>query len=332
VNKLNYTGPKVYQEKNITLKLIERIQEAAGDGINIRYLDNSGSGECTLHPDFGERMNLFGDMLRKWNAKIAPPKVSIVTNGYNLLKKNILEKLSDNQIELRISFPTAISEHYGTIMRQDAREGKTLLANVVPAIGKAMEMAAQKKIPRLDFHISPPYYHMYEDFPQTIEFLTSLAAQNRLSEINLEMFPALTNRGGKVEITQNRVETYPTFFKTYNRKFLNGVKINMYLSTKRYFLTFYDYLDILYSFRYPCLYFANIFLSPFGDSCCCNDQAVKEKFGNITENSIKEIMKIKANALPKICEKCSHSLDKDSYLGFLPIYHFWAKIKGALTK
>jgi hypothetical protein len=330
VNKSNYNGPRVFQDKNITLKLIERVCEAADDGLFIRHIDNSGSGECTLHPEFGERMNFFGDMLRKWEAKTPPPKVSVVTNGYTLLKNNILEKLSDNQIELRISFPTPVPEHYGLIMRQDELQGNALLEIVVPGIEKAMQMVAQKRIPRLDFHISPPHFYVRDDFSQTIIFLTKLAAQYHLNELNLEMFPALTNRGGKVKIAQNRVDSYPAFFKTYNGKFINNVKINMYLSNKRYFATFYDYIDVLYSNRYPCLYFANIFLSPYGDSCCCNDQGVTEKFGNVTENTIKTIMKIKADALPKICEACSHSLDKDSHFGFLPMYHYLAKIKNVL--
>ena len=87
VNKETYQGPKEYQPREVTQKLIERCREAAREGISIRYLENSGDGESTLHPEFAARMDDFGDMIRTWdNRRIPPPNVCVVSNGNITIK------------------------------------------------------------------------------------------------------------------------------------------------------------------------------------------------------------------------------------------------------
>ena len=66
VNKPNYRGPREFQSRAVTEKLIERVKEAAAQGVRIRYIANAGDGEPTLHPEFARRMDLFGRMIREW--------------------------------------------------------------------------------------------------------------------------------------------------------------------------------------------------------------------------------------------------------------------------
>ena len=62
VNKKNYRGPKAFQPRAVTEALIHRIEETAAAGIHVRYVANAGDGEPTLHPEFHERMAMFGAM------------------------------------------------------------------------------------------------------------------------------------------------------------------------------------------------------------------------------------------------------------------------------
>jgi hypothetical protein len=329
VNKKSYKGPREYQTQQITRKLIERVREAAEQGIYIKYIDNSGNGESTLHPEFSERMNLFGEMVEKWDVKnIPPPNVSVVTNGAHLEEKNVLAVLEKNNISLRISFPTPIPSHYGEIMLLKPEKGESLLKKVVPAIERAMSMAAEKRIPNLAFHISPPYYkYIRPDFPDTVEFLTKLAKANGMRELKLEIFPSATNRAGFVKTELYRVDLYKDYFRKYNQRKINSVKVDMTLSHKRFFPITASYMDVLKSFRYPCLWFVHFYISPIGDSCCCNDQNVQEPFGNITSHSIRELMELKENSIPKLCSLCSHTPEKSRKYHFLTGYHFLARLK-----
>ncbi len=88
----------------MTERLIEQVEISAERGTRIRFIHNSGVGEPTLHPEFRERMAMFGLMLRNWKAPIPAPEIAIVTNGSNLMKPGILAALQENDISVYLSF------------------------------------------------------------------------------------------------------------------------------------------------------------------------------------------------------------------------------------
>ena len=93
--------------------LVERVKEAAQSGVRIRIVANAGDGEPTLHPEFRQRMTLFGDMIRSWDAPVPAPEISIVTNGSRLLEPEVTAALTENPITVNVSFPTSDPESYG---------------------------------------------------------------------------------------------------------------------------------------------------------------------------------------------------------------------------
>ena len=333
VNKPSFRGPKAYQSSEVIKKIIERVKEACEEGIRIRYIDNSGDGEPTLHPEFEQRMGLFGELIREWDYHICPaPDVSVVTNGLNICD-SLLEILVKNRISLKISFPTSNIIHYNEIMQPKSRETEeTIFKKLITSIEHAMMLASQGKIPTLEFHISPPYReYVRPDFPGTIDFLTKLAKKNGLNKLELFLFPALANRVGFVRASYNAiiVDMYKDYIKTYHEKMLNGVRVFVFLSYKHFYKKSTDFIDVLRSFCYPCLWYAgNIFFSPFGDSCCCNDQNIQETNGNIFSHSIRELMELKEKKLPtKICKDCNQVPKKMLRFGFFRFYHILAEIK-----
>ncbi|WP_457575902.1 radical SAM protein, partial [Desulfomarina sp.] len=143
IKKPDYSGPREFQPLSVTRKLIDRIEEAVQQGIHIRYLANAGDGEPTLHPEFNDRMTLFGEMIRSWQApSIPPPEVSVVSNGSVLTKKNILKSITGNGLTLIISLPTLNPISYGLIMVNDAVKGQALLDAVLPGVEQAMNERA----------------------------------------------------------------------------------------------------------------------------------------------------------------------------------------------
>jgi len=313
INKPTYSGPKAYQSQEVTKKLTERIKEAIAEGIKIKYVANSGDGEPTLHPEFGKRMNLFGEMIKELQKKHLPlPDVYVVTNGSNLRKPGILEAISDNHLGLNISFPTSHPEHYGEIMMMKPADGKRLLKKVVPCIEKAMQFLKNGKLPYLNFHISPPYReYVRSDFPETLEFLANLAKKNKIREIQLVIFPSTSNRTSLIKHFSKRMDFFKDYFRKYNNKTVFGVKIKMMLTNKKFYPKRKDLIDILSNFKFPCLVYGNPFITVFGDSCCCNDQNLASIEGNILTMSINQLMNIKENYLPSdVCKRCDQSPER----------------------
>jgi wyosine [tRNA(Phe)-imidazoG37] synthetase (radical SAM superfamily) len=103
INTAGYDGPTEFQSYTVTRTLIQRVIESAESGIHIRYIANSGDGEPTLHPEFTERIRMFGDILREWNSSaVPPPEVSVVTNGSRLNSPGIMDTFLENRISLII--------------------------------------------------------------------------------------------------------------------------------------------------------------------------------------------------------------------------------------
>ncbi|MCK5116165.1 MAG: hypothetical protein KAR44_06165 [Candidatus Aegiribacteria sp.] len=310
INKASYDGPREFQSFIVTESLIQRIYESAESGINVRYLANSGDGEPTLHPEFNDRISMFGAMLRKWNiSAVPPPEVSVVTNGSRLHMPGIMEAFLENDISLIISLPTVVPESYGTIMTGDSIRGHAILSKILPVIEKAMEYRANGQLSKLCFHISPPETKIIRhDFPDTIDFLTCLARSRALEEIELVLFPATSNRSGLIRSNVVRVDMYKDLFRKYNGHTVNGVNIRMKLVVKRFFSNVFEIADLIRSFKFPCLWNANFFIAADGCSICCNDQSARNPLGNILSESLDTLMQYKELYMPgKMCAGCNQS-------------------------
>ncbi|BCL61953.1 hypothetical protein DGMP_26460 [Desulfomarina profundi] len=310
IKKPDYSGPKEFQPLTVTRKLIDRIREAVQQGIHIRYLANAGDGEPTLHPEFNERMTLFGEMIRSWQApSIPPPEVSVVTNGSLLNENSILESITDNRLTLIISLPTLNPTSYGLIMAHDDTRGKALLDTVLPGVEQAMAKKAAGRLRQLYFHISPPEVDLIRaDFSETIDGLTRLARKNGMQEINLILFPAPSNRTGLVTASAPRVDMYRDLFKQYNNTAANQVTVRMKLVLHRFFPSLLEIVDLLHHFSFPCLWNGNFFITPDGSSICCNDQSIQTIQGNILHDSIATLMAAKEQFMPGAsCRNCNQS-------------------------
>ena len=273
VNKAGYRGPRQFQPADVTASLIARVKEAARSGVHVRYLANAGDGEPTLHPEFSERMGMFGRMLREWDAGVPAPEVSVVSNGSRLMNPGVLDAIADNGLTLIMSFPTPDAESYGAIMAGEPARGAELLARVVPGIEAAMKLAAEGRLSRLHFHISPPEREVVRrDFPKTLAFLAERARAAGLMELSLIMFPATSNRSGLVRNWVGGTDMYRDFFRRYDGRAINGVTIRMTLVLDRFLKGLGEIADLVRSYRIPCLWNASQFIAadhdgPARDRC-----------------------------------------------------------------
>ncbi|HOX05643.1 MAG TPA: radical SAM protein [Planctomycetota bacterium] len=307
VNKPGYRGPREYQPREITARLIERIREAAIQGLRIRYVANAGDGEPTVHPEFAGRMDMFGRMAASWDVPGMPaPEVSVVTNGSRLAAPGVLEALARNRITLIVSLPTPDPEAYGAIMTGDARRGAELLGQVTPGIEAAMRLAAGGRLGALHFHISPPEREIVRrDFARTLDFLAARARAAGLGALNLVLFPAAANRTGLVRSRGGGVDMFRDLFARHDRREINGVAVRMSLSFKRFFPRPGEFLDLLRSFRFPCVWNSQLFIAADGASICCNDQAVRRPMGGVLTHSLAGLIEAKEQHMPdNLCAAC----------------------------
>jgi SAM-dependent methyltransferase len=335
VNKASYHGPREYQPYAVTAKLIERVKEAARAGIRVRYIANSGDGEPTLHPQFAQRMGMFGRMIREWDAPgLSAPEVGVVTNGLRLLEPGILDAIADNGLTLLVSFPTPEPEAYGQLVMGRPEMGAELLARVAPGIEKAMKLRAAGRLSRLYFHVSPPDREVVcRDFPKTVEFLTVAARRAGLDELDLVLFPATSNRSGLVRNKVKGFDAYPALFKAYHGRAFGGVRVRMIISYRRFFRKTGEILDLIRSFDQPCMWNAHLFVTAAGDSICCNDQAVCAPQGNVLCHSIAELMVRKERHLPdEVCAGCDQRPDRMQGNLFVKVFSLAARARMALAR
>ena len=323
VNKPSYAGPKEFQQRNVTERLVAAIRSAANEGLRVRYVANAGDGEPTLHPEFGQRMDMFGRMIRNWDAPDMPaPEVSVVTNGFRLLKPGVLDALTRNPLTLIVSFPTPDPEAYGELMTGDPRRGPTLLKQVVPGIREAFRLKSAGKLQRLQFHISPPERTIVRrDFDKTMHFLTAAAREAGVETVEAILFPATANRSGLIRNRIKGCEMYGDLMRRYRRRQVNGVTIKLSLSYHRFFPIWRELLDLLRAYDYPCTWNAQLFITAAGDSTCCNDQAVRQPMGNILTGSLPTLMSKKERHRPgRVCAGCDQRHDRIA--GALPLVLF----------
>lgn len=329
VNKESFSGPLEYQDLEVTRKLVSRIEEAAQQGIYIRYVANAGDGEPTLHSQFEQHLSLYGDMLRNWSAEVAPPEVSIVTNGLLLDKKERLSAIVRNGLSLIISIPTLVPEHYGEIMFMDASRGEKEVKKLKSCLRSVFNSLGNDSLSKCRIHLSPPVIdHIRSDFKQTIEELTEIADEFEVSELLLTTFPAVSNRTGLVKKQATEIDTMKDLYQKYNNSVVNNVTIKMESVLKRFFYSPGEILDHLRAFDYPCLWFANFFIGPDGKSYCCNDQAMKDPVGSIEEFSIAELMEQKESCHGlSICKGCNQAPQKMKGSFFHSLYRTLARMR-----
>ena len=191
----------------------------------------------------------------------------------------------------------------------DADKGQKLLKKAIPGIKRMMKLKAEGKLSCLHFHVSPPDREVVRrDFPQTVEFLTGMAQEVGLDEVSFVMFPTTSNRSGLI---RNKIKTwdgYKDFFRSYNGRRVNGVRVRMTTVLKRFFPRYSEILDMIRAYDYPCIWNGNFLLTAAGESICCNDQAVRSPMGDILTHSIRELMVLKEQYTPsRACAGCDAS-------------------------
>ncbi len=334
VGKSAYTGPKVYQPLAVTEKLVREISIAASRGIHIRGIHQSGMGEPTLHPEFAERLGLFEQMRRDWQAAVPVPDVVVVTNGSTLLDPDILSALTTHRVSLAVSFPTPVPEHYGALMMEDVTKGASLLETVIPGIRVIMEQRAAGRIRELLFYISPPKRDVIRpDFHRTLCFLTRQARDAGLDTLNLVLFVTSFNRTGLVRNRIKTIDFYPDFFKRYQGRSVNGVTVQMITSYKKFYPDVRDVLDLLMNFTFPCLQNGHLLIAADGRSLCPNDQEARNPFGDILNDSIESLLIKKEQYRPtRTCARCDSAPHQMSETWSARLYSLIARAKLRLAR
>lgn len=307
VNKNTYTGEYMFQSNEVTSSFVNKVLSAASEGVKFRLIANAGNGEPTLHPNFSDRMDIMGDMIKNWPIPEETPELSVVTNGSRLLDEYIINTLIRNPITLNISIPTSNKDEYIKSMFSGDYSKAWIFDEVVNGIIKAMELYSDGKIDDLCFHISPPIPNMTKDtLAETFGFLCKIASEFNIEKLNMIMFPNVSNRTGLVENKGNKLNLFEEFFKEFNNKKMYNTKIVMENVWHRFFHYKHEIEEITTIFKNPCLWNANIFITAGGDSVCCNDQGGKYKLGNIKDKSITELLhKKEVLEYDELCSNCN---------------------------
>ncbi len=307
VNKPTYKGPKNYQTLEATQMLVERIEEAAKQGIYIRHCGHSGAGEPTLHPGFSKHIGLFGKMIEQWSYSIPPPNISLVTNAFLLHRNDIMQTIIDNSIIPTISLPTINPKEYGELMVGNAEKGDALLESVFEGVEKCFKEQGAGRLKDLYFHCSPPQRDIVRNgISAMLDHLTKTAKKHRVGKIKVIIFPATSNRSGAIKKQYKTIDMFKDIYKKYNKKKINTVQVELMYSYKMFYKSIMEIVDVFRSFKYPCLWNASFFISSSGASLCVNDQAHSYDFGDIFSHSFKELMERKESYEPDfLCKPCN---------------------------
>lgn len=335
IGKPAYQGPRAFQSLDMARRIVSRVHEACQSGMGFLGIGLCGGGEPTLHPDFDRMVALFSETASA-NPESAgrPLHVAVVTNGSQLHNPAVLGAFIGRPITLTISFPTCNPLSYGTIMMGDPNKGEALLRPVIEGLGQVFKAQGQGKLHRVLFHLSPPERELVRrDFESTVSFLTKLARQHGVDRLSLVMFPAVSNRIGRVRARTATVDMYADLFRRFHRKSVNGVNVSMMLSYRRIYPRLTDVVDLLRHFDYPCMWNGHLFITPDGSSICSNDQSARHPMGNIVEHSLTELVEFKERYRPgALCASCNQK-PEDIRGGLLPtVFSTICRLKAAFCR
>ncbi|MBW2734712.1 MAG: radical SAM protein [Deltaproteobacteria bacterium] len=308
VNDPSYDGPRELQSAEVTEALLGRVREAAEEGVWVRHVGYSGHGEPTLHPEFTDRVDMLGELVRSWRSVNPPPVVGVVTNGSRLLENGILDAFSRNPVGLTLSLPTVDPQAYGKVMVKDPAQGPELLARVLEALDHAFELQARGHLAWLLFHISPPDPEVIRPhLPATLDALTRRAAARGVREIRVTLFITVANRSGKIRGGSNRADSFRDLRKRFHGQLLNGVLVKLEMSLDVMYPSMTHLADMLWAFDYPCLWNGNFVITANGSSVCCNDQSRRHPMGNVLTHSLREMIEEKEAfaGSPSLCGGCN---------------------------
>lgn len=334
INKDTYKGLRQNMPIEMVETLIDRVKSAGKDGVYVRKIDISGAGEPTLHPEFGNVMSLLNQMRDNWDAPVVAPEFHLITNGSMLDEQPIIEAIKDITIQIRISFPTSNPENYGKLMFGDASRGPDAISKAISGINAIAEITKEKGEKKLYFNISPPDRKVIRaDFEGNVRFLTKIVAKWDIPEIEMVIFPSTTNRSGFVKNPFRGIDDYKDLFRRWDKETVNGVKVNLTSDLKIFFPEFWQILDIIRSYDYPCIWSSSLFVAGDGNVICCNDQAIKNPIGNILEHSIEQIMINRERYTPiSVCRSCDVAPQKLYGSPLAVLYSTLARIRMAWAR
>jgi hypothetical protein len=109
-----------------------------------------------------------------------------------------------------------------------------------------------------------------------------------------------------MEAEQRQVDTFRDLFRRYQGQRLDGVVLELRLAMKTMFPTTGHLLDLLWAYRYPCLWNRTLLVGADGAMLCINDQAGRHPFGNIRDDALQALVERKEGHLPgALCEGCN---------------------------
>lgn len=292
--------------------LLKRVVEARRQGIVIREISNAGYGETYVHSQFAEVCERFARFKADRDAEgQGKPLISIVSNASLLDDANLALTAKAVDI-LKISFPTCDPAHYGDIMAGSAAQGPKLLEIAKSGLARSMALHRDGAIAEMRIHISPPTLHTHEHLPETLDYLTRMAAEAGLQRLNIVAFSTASNRAGTVNAAASNSETYiARLYRSHRRRFhrreLNGVVVDMLPQFRMFFPRWLDVISML-SHRFPCIWKAgSMAIDSSGNyRLCINDAASKVRMGNLQTDSIASVVEgIRTTGPGHICEDCN---------------------------
>lgn len=286
-----------------------RASEAAEEGWFVRETINAGYGEPFLHRRFDDAMALYDRFktaeTRKWGRR---PDISLVTNGSAITKDNLAAACRCVDI-LKFSFPTSHPARYGRIMLRCPESGARLLDRAVESLRLCMGAYRDGRLPEFRVHISPPVKESHEDFPETVEFLTQLAAEMDLDNLRLVTFPATSNRGGTVRDEGFLNDFYRDYRRRYAGAVVNGVRLVMLSELRVFYPKTKDVIAVLRD-RFPCIWKAgSLSIDSQGNyRFCINDAASRVTLGNLREDGlVTAYRRVREGAPHANCPTCNQN-------------------------